>query len=86
LSQTPPREWFEEHFVHDGMVSYCSECQAIPFMFVGHWCRSLEGWSCGIRAEIVEVPYRWEDVTPVENDDRPGDWHLAWTPHVPSKS
>lgn len=74
----PPREWFEEHFVHDGTVTYCSECKAIPFMFVGHWCRTIEARSCGIRAEMIDAPYRWEDVAPVGSDDRPGDWQLAW--------
>lgn len=80
MSKTPPREWFEENFVHDGQVTYCSECRAIPYLFIGHFCMSLDGRACGIRAERLSVPYRWEDVTPVESGDRPGDWHLEVKP------
>ena len=77
---TPPREWFEKNFVHDGKVHVCSECRAIPFAFIGHWCRTIEARSCGIVADIEEKPYRWQDVVPVQNDDRPGDWCLMFAP------
>jgi hypothetical protein len=75
-SSHPPREWFEDHFVHDGQVTYCSECQSIPFAFIGHWCRTMEARACGIKAEMIDAPYRWEDVVPVGSGL--GDWHLAW--------
>ena len=73
--QVPPREWFEENFVHDGTVEYCSVCRAIPFMFIGHECTSA---FYGIGGKRITVPYRWEDVEPCENDDRPDDWKLVY--------
>jgi hypothetical protein len=75
---TPPREWFEEHFVHDGEVTYCSYCYAIPLAFIGHDCMSMEAHLGGYAADKITVPYRWEDVMPIENDYHPGDWKLAW--------
>lgn len=77
-SSIPPREWFEQNFVHDGTVTYCSSCHSIPFVFIGHDCMSIEARACGIKAERITAPYVWENVVPVENDYRPGDWHLAW--------
>jgi hypothetical protein len=80
MSATPPREWFEKQgFVDEqGMVRYCSVCKAIPFVFIGHSCTSLEARARGCAGEIIEAPYRWERVIPVENEDRPGDWMLIW--------
>lgn len=74
----PSREWFEKTFVHGGKVTYCSECHAIPFAFVGHDCMSIDAMIGGWAAEKIAVPYRWEDVVPVESDTRPGDWKLMW--------
>lgn len=78
-SVSPPREWLEDHFVHDGQITYCSFCRAVPFSFIGHACTSplVMGRDT---ADQITVPYRWEDVVPVENEDRRGDWMLLYTP------
>ena len=78
MSAVPPREWFEETFVHDGQITYCSWCQAVPFLFIGHPCTSIAAGPD--HAEKITVPYRWEDVTPIEDSERRGDWMLSYTP------
>lgn len=77
-TEVPEQEWFEENFVREGEVTYCSECHAIPFAFIGHECTGIEAQMGGYAADKITVPYRWEDVSPRQNDDRPGDWGLTY--------
>ncbi len=83
--QHPPREWFEENFVYNDenepYIIYCSCCNIIPFTFIGHLCTS---WEMGADAATkIKAPYHWDDVKPIENDDRPGNWSLQYQPHKP---